>query len=822
MKKLLALFSILFVLGLSNSFSQPFVNIPDANFAAWLNNNYPTCMNGNEMNTTCPAILSATNVNVQSYNISDLTGIEHFTSLLFLNCSFNQISFLPTLPPNLINLNCLGNQLTSLPELPQGLLFIDFSSNFNLTSIAGWPANIQSIAMGSTALTVAAIPTFPETVTFLSLQGLQLTELPTLPPNVNTLFIGSNPLGTLPELPISITNLAVNSCNLTELPELPPFLESLTCLSNNLTSLPVLPETMVGMQCQDNQISSIPNLPDGMNMIIMNNNQLTELPPLPSALTYFECNNNLLTQLPELPPLLNNFYCQNNLLTSFPEIPASMLILNASYNQITCWPTIPNMPSPNLSNNPFTCLPNYIPSMGVFGLLDYPLCEDGDLTNNPFGCESAKGVSGKIYADDNTDCDQNNGESGMVNVPLRLFDSQGNFVSLTSSAGNGVYFLSADTLEYSVSVDVEDKPYQASCTDPGSEAELSFTPTAQLIQGVDFGMECVPGFDIGVQSAVTTGIIFPGQPHTLKVEAGDLSSWYGLACAAGVSGTVSISIDGPVNYLNPAAGALTPNIAIDNNFSYDIADFGALNMQSAFELMLETDTTAQADNIVCVTITVSPTMDDNNPGNNTYQYCYTVVNSYDPNIKTVWPGNVEPGYDGYFNYTIYFQNTGNAPAFNVRLADTLDTNLDLSSFQITNYSHPVLTYLNGNVLTFRFNNIMLPDSSSNPEGSIGFVQYKIKPIADLPVGTVIENTAHIFFDFNDAIVTNTTQNEFEILTSLSDHRKEIVQVYPNPGTGIFNLKWNNANSANTIIEVYDIRGERIINTSINQQPITLD
>jgi hypothetical protein len=51
------------------------------------------------------------------------------------------------------------------------------------------------------------------------------------------------------------------------------------------------------------------------------------------------------------------------------------------------------MPSPNLTNNPFTCLPNYIPSMGVFGLLDYPLCEDGDLTNNPFGCESAKGVS---------------------------------------------------------------------------------------------------------------------------------------------------------------------------------------------------------------------------------------------------------------------------------------------------------------------------------------------------------------------------------------------------------------------------------------------
>lgn len=822
MKKSLLLLITIVAISISEINAQTYVTIPDANFAAWLNNNYPTCMNGNEMDIECSAINNANMVNVSNYSISNLTGIEYFSSLSFLNCSFNQITSLPELPATLINLNCLANQLTTLPALPTGLLSLDFSGNINLTSIAGWPPNLNSISMGATAMSVAAIPAFPETVTFLSMQGMQLTELPPLPPNLNTLFVGTNPLGALPPLPETITGLGVNNCNLTELTDLPPFLESLICLNNSLTSLPVLPETMIEMQCQNNQISSIPNLPDGMTLIILHNNLLTELPTLPSALTYFECYDNQLTWLPELPPLLNNLYCQNNQLTSFPEIPASMLVLDASGNQITCWPTIPDIPSPNLTNNPFTCLPNYIPSMGVFGLLDYPLCEDGDLTNNPFGCESAKGVTGKIYADDNTDCELNNGELGMANVPVSLFNAQGNFVSYTSSAGNGVYFLSGDTLEYTLVVDTLNKPYQPSCDIPGAEANIVFTPGNQLIQNMNFGMECRPGFDVGVQSAVATGFVFPGQPHQLRVVAGDLSAWYGINCAAGVSGSVTVSVNGPVNYVEPAAGSLVPTAIIGNDFTYDIADFALVNIQNDFALLFNTDTTAQAGDLVCVNVVVTPLIGDNDLNNNSSQYCYEVVNSYDPNIKTVWPGNVAPGFDGYFNYTIYFQNTGNAPAFNIRVADTLDTNLDLSTFEVTNYSHPVLTYLHENVATFRFNNIMLPDSTTDLEGSIGFVQYRIKPVAGLPVGTVIENTAHIYFDFNDAIVTNTTINEFVISTSVAERQNQMVHVYPNPGTGIFNLQWNNSNGANTIIEVYDIRGERIINTSTNLNPTTLD
>ena len=34
------------------------VTIPDANFVAWLETNYPSCMNGNQMNTSCSAIVN--------------------------------------------------------------------------------------------------------------------------------------------------------------------------------------------------------------------------------------------------------------------------------------------------------------------------------------------------------------------------------------------------------------------------------------------------------------------------------------------------------------------------------------------------------------------------------------------------------------------------------------------------------------------------------------------------------------------------------------------------------------------------------------------
>jgi hypothetical protein len=62
----------------------------------------------------------------------------------------------------------------------------------------------------------------------------------------------------------------------------------------------------------------------------------------------------------------------------------------------------------------------------------------------------------------------------------------------------------------------------------------------------------------------------------------------------------------------------------------------------------------------------------------------------------------------------------------------------------------------GRELVFTFENILLPDSTTNFEGSLGHVYFQVKPRAGLVPGTVIENTAAIYFDFNAPIITNTT------------------------------------------------------------------
>ena len=142
----------------------------------------------------------------------------------------------------------------------------------------------------------------------------------------------------------------------------------------------------------------------------------------------------------------------------------------------------------------------------------------------------------------------------------------------------------------------------------------------------------------------------------------------------------------------------------------------------------------------------------------------TINCSYDPNDK-----NVKPDLDGdenyalfgeYLEYTIRFQNTGTDTAFNIRIDDYLDSDLDWTTFQPIMASHLNQVSLDESTgkLSYFFKDILLPDSTTNEIASHGFFNYKIKPKSNLPENTIIENTAEIFFDYNPAVITNTIQN----------------------------------------------------------------
>ena len=146
-----------------------------------------------------------------------------------------------------------------------------------------------------------------------------------------------------------------------------------------------------------------------------------------------------------------------------------------------------------------------------------------------------------------------------------------------------------------------------------------------------------------------------------------------------------------------------------------------------------------------------------------FNYITEVQCSYDPNDKLVNPVYPENyalmGED--LVYTIRFQNTGNAEAYDVVIRDTLDENLDPSTFSVISSSHEEVlstSLAEGKYLEFNFHNIYLPDSTTNFEESQGYVAYRIKTFEGISEETEINNTAGIYFDFNNPVITNTTEN----------------------------------------------------------------
>ena len=169
------------------------------------------------------------------------------------------------------------------------------------------------------------------------------------------------------------------------------------------------------------------------------------------------------------------------------------------------------------------------------------------------------------------------------------------------------------------------------------------------------------------------------------------------------------------------------------------------------------------------------------------EYVEEVLCSFDPNDKQVIPQYTDAGYilaENELEYIVRFQNTGNDTAYYVEIQDVIDDNLDLGSIELVASSHPVemaFDYIT-RMVRFKFENINLVDSLTNEVGSQGFVKYSIRPSANLPEGTQIENTAAIYFDGNAPIITNTTLNTLFDCASLA----ESISV----SDTIFYLGWN--------------------------------
>ncbi|MBS1611281.1 MAG: T9SS type A sorting domain-containing protein [Bacteroidetes bacterium] len=205
------------------------------------------------------------------------------------------------------------------------------------------------------------------------------------------------------------------------------------------------------------------------------------------------------------------------------------------------------------------------------------------------------------------------------------------------------------------------------------------------------------------------------------------------------------------------------------------------------------------------------------------------VTSYDPNDKYVSP--IGQGNNHAINnvgqkldYTIMFQNTGSAPAVNVILLDTVEADLDIESFVMKDASHDYRVEINGQEIQWTFNNIMLPDSNTSADSSIGFVSFSMKAKQNLAEGTLVTNRAGIYFDYNDVVATGTAFNTIETATSIADIAQGAnISIQPNPFNAYTNLVITDGNSqAQYTLRLYDVLGKLVQQVHANTNIIRIE
>lgn len=175
---------------------------------------------------------------------------------------------------------------------------------------------------------------------------------------------------------------------------------------------------------------------------------------------------------------------------------------------------------------------------------------------------------------------------------------------------------------------------------------------------------------------------------------------------------------------------------------------------------------------VSIQATVNTFSNECSAANNVLAMSSLTVGSVDPNDIQVLPKKVFMKNQA-LTYKVRFQNVGNYPATDVLIVDTLPEGVDMSTLHMNESSHFYRVFVEGNVVKIYFDYIYLADSTHDEANSHGFITFSVMAKAGYSI-TNFENRAHIQFDRNAFITTNTVLNQ--LIRSESDH----LNIFPNP------------------------------------------
>ncbi len=678
-------------------------------------------------------------------------------------------------------------------------------------------------------------------------------------PLLTELFASDNNIGQIDlSQNTALERLELNTCGLEEL-DLNQNIDiwQLQLRYNQLSSLNLSNNTALSSVYFDvNEISSL-ILPASapIEFLFCGNNELDELDVTNfSGLRILQFDDNSISSIDiSQNPILEQLYARNNNLVSinttgnpnlsqlylqFNPIANVDLSTNPSLNTLGIFNT--NITELDLSNNPsmlgFSASNNFNLEyvnvkngnnidINTFELLNNPnlqfICVDdvayaaSNFAEVPVtstfidDCAIANGsinnIQGTVTYDDEGDgCDA--GDFGLPNQLINTTDGTNNFAVSSDASGN--YNLNVLEGTYTTTV-------------LGLPPYYDVSPTEVVDTFTGFNQTEIADFCISPNTTANDLVVsmLPLNEARPGFDADYLLEYQNDGTTV-LNGEVTLTFDDiRVNFVsaNPTPTSTTTNTVTWDLGSLNPFDDGSIEI--TFNLF--PPPVNESNDILSFVASIEPSIDDETPENNSYNLDQVVVNSQDPNDKLVAEGSevlIEDSGD-YLHYTVRFQNVGTASAINVRIQDELDELLDINSLRILSSSHPMEVTLLNRQIDFIFDGINLPSEAQDPEGSQGYVTFKIRPVSGIELGDTIENFADIYFDFNAPITTNTVSTTFVKELGIDDFQTNSIKIYPNPALSVVQIR---SEFRMKQIEIFSVMGQRIFESMVNDTELIVD
>lgn len=710
-------------------------------------------------------------------------------------------------------------QLTTVNPLPDQLWWLHLKDVPALADVPVLPAVMETLELDGYPASLAW-PVLGPITSALIIRNDEHSVLPTITPTVNFMIIDSMPNAQVvfQVLNSSMTYLEVMNAGFTSIelqtyeavqagfynmPALQtadvngfgglnitqaPLLTSVTAVGSAvysggdigviLADLPQLTDLQLGPWIKVVNGSNLPlledvDLPSSITELYLTQADLGAFDALNDSLVVLRISGGSLSELPALPNTLEVLRVNNVQVSELPALPDGLLELDIANTLVDCLPVLPaGLVTLDLTGAPVTCMPNHPPAAPQL----LPLCN----ILNTYCPEVNPMATGTVFRDDDGNGVQDAGEPPLANVTLS--ESPSGYLTGTDSLGHYAFTLPVGTHTITV----------ADAVIPFVQQQLPADHTVALNSVFD----------------VANGLDFAVQPDTVVPDL-ELFAWNDVA-RPGYDQEVFIHIHNG----GTTATGVQVRMAWDPLFTFVSATQAPTDTFP--ELVWAFDSLAFQDwNILHATFNVPvatalgtsythayailPFAEDVDTLNNTAAYTQEVVGSYDPNDKQVFPALLHPdsvAAGARVDYLIRFQNTGTFYAERVLITDTLSTDLQASTFRFESSSHPCEWFIRDGAVHFVFNEIFLPDSTTDEPNSHGHVRFSILPATGLPAGWTVPNEANIYFDFNEPVITEPAVLSIELPTDGGALEAVDAQVFPVPSTGEVQLRhgaeWNDA------------------------------